>query len=473
MMLSECAKAVHGDLIGEDVAVSSVSIDTRAIQPGQLYVAIKGENFDGNAFVAQAIQAGATAAIVNQSGATNIGANASCIVVDDTRLALAELAGVWRSRLTVPKAPEQSLAVVGITGSNGKTTVKEMVAAILSVNGNVLYTQGNLNNDIGVPLTLLRLNEQHRYAVIEMGANHPGEIASTSRFAQADVAVVTNAGPAHLEGFGNIEGVAKSKGEIYQALKQTGTAIINRDDAFFDYWKSVVDARKAITFGFHQDADVTAKSVKLEVLSNSNVETTVKSARFATSFELLTANGGIEINLRLAGRHNVINALAAAASASALDIELDQIKQGLESLQPVKGRLQPLIGQRGNIVIDDTYNANAASLEAGLDVLINCPGQPWLILGAFGEQGPDSAKIHQGLGELIKAKGIVRLMAVGADARNTVQAFGQRGSFFTTQNELIEALKNELTGGEAILIKGSRAQRMENVVAMLLETTGT
>lgn len=477
MMLSECAKAVHGDLIGEDVAVSSVSIDTRGIQPGQLYVAIKGENFDGNAFVAQAIQAGATAAIVNQSGATNVGANVSYIVVDDTRLALAELAGVWRSRMAIPTdlepLPSQSLAVVGITGSNGKTTVKEMVAAILSVNGNVLYTQGNLNNDIGVPLTLLRLNEQHRYAVIEMGANHPGEIAYTSRFAQADVAVVTNAGPAHLEGFGNIEGVAKSKGEIYQALKQTGTAIINRDDAFFDYWKSVVGARKAITFGFHQDADVTAKSVKLEILANANIEATVKSARFATRFELLTANGGIEINLRLAGRHNVINALAAAASAIALGIELDQIKQGLESLQPVKGRLQPLIGQRGNIVIDDTYNANAASLEAGLDVLINCPGKPWLILGAFGEQGPNSAKIHQGLGELIKAKGIVRLMAVGADARNTVQAFGQSGRFFATQNELIEALKNELTGGEAILIKGSRAQRMENVVAMLLETTGT
>jgi UDP-N-acetylmuramoyl-tripeptide--D-alanyl-D-alanine ligase len=469
MMLSECAKALHGDLIGEDVAVSSVCIDTRAIQPGQLYVAIKGENFDGNAFLAQAIQAGAAAAIVNQSGATNIGANVSYIVVDDTRLALAELAGAWRSRL----AEIGQIGVVGITGSNGKTTVKEMVAAILSVNSNVLYTQGNLNNDIGVPLTLLRLNEQHRYAVIEMGANHPGEIAYTSRFAQADVAVITNAGPAHLEGFGNLEGVAKSKGEIYQALKQTGTAIINRDDAFFDYWKSVVGARKAITFGVHQDADVTAKNVKLQILSSENVEATVKSARFATRFELFTANGSIEINLRLAGRHNVINALAAAASAIALNIELDQIKQGLECLQPVKGRLQPLIGQRGNIVIDDTYKANAASLEAGLDVLINCPGQPWLILGAFGEQGPDSAKIHQDLGVLIKAKGIERLMAVGADARNTVQAFGQNGLFFATQNELIEALKNELTGGEAILIKGSRAQRMENVVAMLLETTGT
>lgn len=468
MMLSECAKAVHGDLIGEDIAISSVSIDTRAIQPGQMYIAIKGENFDGNAFVAQAIQAGATAVIVNQSGATNIGANVSYIVVDDTRLALAELAGAWRSRLT---AVGQS-GVVGITGSNGKTTVKEMVAAILSVTGNVLYTQGNLNNDIGVPLTLLRLNEQHRYAVIEMGANHPGEIAYTGRFVQADVAVITNAGPAHLEGFGSIEGVAKSKGELYQSLKQTGTAIINRDDAFFDYWKSVVGERKAITFGFHQDADVTAKSVKLEILSNVNVEATVKSARFATCFELLTAKGSIEINLRLAGRHNVVNSLAAAAAAIALGIDLNQIKQGLESLQPVKGRLQPLIGQRGNIVIDDTYNANAASLEAGLDVLINCPGKPWLIMGAFGEQGPDSAKIHQGLGELIKAKGILRLMAVGTDARNTVEAFGQGGSFFATQNELIETLKNELSGSEAILIKGSRAQRMENVVSVLLETTG-
>lgn len=464
MMLSECALWVHGELIGEDVVVTSVCIDTRAIQPGQLYVAIKGENYDGNDFVSQAEQAGASAAIVHKG----VTANVPHIVVDDTRLALAELAGAWRAKHAIP--------AVGITGSNGKTTVKEMIAAILAVtrsdcgsstnDGCVLYTQGNFNNDIGVPLTLLRLNDQHQYAVIEMGANHPGEIAYTSRYAQVDVAVITNAGPAHLEGFGSIEGVAKSKGEIFQTLKQQGVAVINQDDFFCDYWKSVVGERKLVTFGLSSNADVTARDVKMEILQ------TTAGARFTTHFEILTSNGCVGINLRLAGSHNVINALAASAAAMALGIELKQIKQGLESLLPVKGRLQPLIGQLGNIVIDDTYNANAASLEAGLDVLINCPGQPWLIMGAFGEQGPNSEKIHHDMGKSIKAKGVLRLMAVGTDARDTVEAFGLGGSFFDTQNELIGALKRELKGDEALLIKGSRAQHMEHVVSALLEKTG-
>lgn len=459
LMLSECAKSVGGELVGGDVAVTSVSIDTRAIQPGQTYIAIKGENYDGNAFVSQAIAAGATSAIVHKG----VDAVIPHIVVDDTRLALADLAGIWREKL--------ALQVVGVTGSNGKTTVKEMIAAILGVQAKVLFTQGNLNNDIGVPLTLLRLNEQHQYAVIEMGANHPGEIAYTSRIAKADVAVITNAGPAHLEGFGNIEGVARSKGEIYQALSQTGIAIINKDDAFYDDWKVLTGERQSFSFGFSANADVSARNVSAEIL-HEELSGQNNSARFVTRFELLTPKGGLEISLRLAGRHNVINALAAAAACLALDIELEQIKQGLESLLPVKGRLQPLIGSRGNIVIDDTYNANAASLEAGLDVLINCPGKPWLILGAFGEQGPNSPQIHHNLGKLIKAKGVKRLMAVGDDARNTVQAFGQGASFYATQNELINALNGELQGNEALLIKGSRAQRMEHVTTALLETTG-
>lgn len=470
MMLSECAKRVGGKLIGEDVVVTSVSINTRMIQPGQLYVAIKGENYDGNDFVVQAEHAGASAVIVHK----NVTAAIPHIVVDDTRTALAELAGAWRAELGVK--------AVGITGSNGKTTVKEMIASILEAdhagNGNVLYTQGNLNNDIGVPLTLLRLNEHHQYAVIEMGANHPGEIAYTSRVAKVDVAVITNAGPAHLAGFGSVEGVAKSKAEIFESLQPQGTAIINRDDEFFDYWASVVGQRKFITFGFHPDADVTASDVKTEILhtplhGSSNTQyTTALVARFATRFNMLTSEGNVEINLRLAGQHNVINALAAAAAGIALGITLTQIKQGLESLLPVKGRLQPLVGYRGSIVIDDTYNANAASLEAGLDVLGVCPGQHWVIIGAFGEQGLNSERIHYDLGKLIKAKGVVRLMAVGADALNTVVAFGQGGDFFATQNDLSDALKSELTGSEAILIKGSRAQHMENVVSALLETTG-
>ncbi len=453
MMLSDCAKTVQGALIGEDVTFTSVSIDTRAIKPGQLYIAIKGHNFDGNEFVDQAEQAGACAAIVHKG----VKVNFPHIAVDDTRLALAELAGAWRCALSVRE--NGTLSVVGITGSNGKTTVKEMVAAILAVNDPVLFTQGNLNNDIGMPLTLLRLNDQHRYAVIEMGANHAGEIAYTSRYAQADVVIITNAGAAHLEGFGSLEGVAKAKGEIIETLKADGIAVINHDDDYFDYWQSVAGNRRILSFGLHDNADVTAKAIKTEILNNT----------FVTSFELVTILGTVGISLKLAGYHNVVNALAATAASLALGIDLKQIKQGLESVKPVTGRLQPLVGRLGNIVIDDTYNANSASLKAGLDVLDNFTGKPWLVLGAFGELGPDSPKIHEEMGVLIKASGVVRLLAVGADSKNTVQAFGSGATFFENQQDLIDVLKQELKGDETILIKGSRAQHMENVAAALVD----
>ena len=453
MMLSDCAEAVQGKLIGEDVAITSVSIDTRAIKPGQLYIAIKGHNFDGNEFVDQAEEAGAIAAIVHKGVKSTL----PHIVVDDTRLALAELAGAWRRSLAA--RGNETLSVVGITGSNGKTTVKEMVAAILAVNGPVLFTQGNLNNDIGVPLTLLRLNEQHRYAVIEMGANHAGEIAYTSTYAQADVVIITNAGAAHIEGFGSLDGVAKAKGEIIETLKNDGIAVINHDDDYFDYWKSVAGNRRVLSFGLNSGADVTAKAIKTEIRNNA----------FVTTFELVTALGTVDIILKLAGQHNVVNALAATAASLALGIDLKQIKQGLESVKPVTGRLQPLVSRLGNIVIDDTYNANSASLKAGLDVLANFKGKPWLVLGAFGELGPDSPKMHEEMGALIKASGVVRLLAVGADSKNTVQAFGKGATFFEKQQDLIDVLKQELKGDETILIKGSRAQHMENVAAALVD----
>ncbi|MDD1644194.1 MAG: UDP-N-acetylmuramoyl-tripeptide--D-alanyl-D-alanine ligase [Methylococcaceae bacterium] len=453
MMLSECAEAVQGKLIGEDVAITSVGIDTRAIKPGQLFIAIKGHNFDGNEFVVQAEEAGAIAAIVHNGVKSTL----PHIVVDDTRLALAELAGTWRRALGA--RGNEKLSVVGITGSNGKTTVKEMVAAILGVNGTVLFTQGNLNNDIGVPLTLLRLNEQHRYAVIEMGANHAGEIAYTSTCAQADVVIITNAGAAHIEGFGSLDGVAKAKGEIIETLQNEGIAVINHDDDYFDYWKSVAGNRRVLSFGLNSGADVTAKAIKTEIRNNA----------FVTRFELGTALGAVDIILKLAGQHNVVNALAATTASLALGIGLKQIKQGLESVKPVTGRLQPLVSRLGNIVIDDTYNANSASLKAGLDVLANFKGKPWLVLGAFGELGPDSPKMHEEMGVLIKASGVVRLLAVGADSKNTVQAFGIGATFFEKQQDLIDVLKQELKGDETILIKGSRAQHMENVAAALVD----
>lgn len=451
MTLSECAAIVGGKLIGDDVNFNSVSIDTRAIKPEQLYIAIKGDNFDGNEFVSQARQAGACAAIVHSGVQTSL----PHIIVKDTRLALAQLAGAWRRKLNV--------AVVGVTGSNGKTTVKEMLAAILSVNHEVLFTQGNLNNDIGVPLTLLRLDEQHRYAVIEMGANHPKEIEYSSGFAGADVAVITNAGGAHIAGFGSLDGVAVAKGEIYQTLGVDGTAVINRDDAYFDYWRGVVGDRKALSFGLHPDADVTASAINSAIVNNE----------FMTCFSLSALGQGIDIQLKLAGQHNVINALAATAASLALGISLEQIKQGLENIKPVTGRLQSYIGRKGNLIIDDTYNANAESLKAGIKVLMECATKPWAIIGAFGELGEDSVAIHTEIGEFMKTNGVVRLLAMGEDTRYTVQAFGEGGTFFDSQEELIKVLTQELQGDETLLIKGSRARRMENVVAALVDNFRT
>jgi len=447
MLLTEIAQCVAGSLSGADAEIASVGIDTRTLQSGQLYVAIKGEHFDGNDFVALAEQAGAAAAMVREG----VSATMPTIGVADTRLALAELAGCWRRRCPAK--------VAGVTGSNGKTTVKEMLAAILGMSGEVLYTQGNLNNDIGVPLTLLRLNERHAYAVIEMGANHPGEIAYTSFYAQADVAVLNNAGPAHIEGFGSIEGVAKAKGEIIETLKADGVAVLNRDDPFFDYWQGVAGGRVTVSFGLAEQADVRAEAISGELSEKG----------FVTTFALRTKNGTAEIRLQLAGKHNVRNALAASAAALALGLSLEQIAHGLESVRPVTGRLQPLTGTLGNLVIDDTYNGNAASLQAGLDVLTDLPGIPWLVLGAFGELGAESGKLHRQIGEAVKASGVARVFAFGEDCRHAVEAFGGGAEFFADQEDLINTLKQQLTGKETLLIKGSRARRMENVVAALVD----
>ena len=450
MMLSECANAVQGTLIGVDAAFSAVSIDTRTLLPGQLYIAISGKQFDGHDFIEAATQAGALAVLVHKDVATTL----PQIKVADTHLALAELAGAWRHQL--------SLQVVGITGSNGKTTVKEMTAAILEAStspAQVLYTQGNLNNDIGVPLTLLRLNDAHRYAVIEMGANHPGEIRYTSHYAAADVVILNNAGAAHLEGFHDLEGVAQAKAEIIVTLKKSGIAILNRDDVYFDYWKSVAADRKILTFGFNEAADITAQDIR----------TQMDAKGFVTRFRLRTPQADATCEIALAGKHNVLNALAATAAALALNIDLAQVIQGLAIVKPVTGRLQLLQGLMGNRIIDDTYNANPNSLQAALDVLNECGGQTWLALGAFGETGKDSIKIHHDLGLLIKNSGVTRLYATGAEAQHTVSAFGESGYFFTEQNTLITALKAELKGNETLLVKGSRSQRMENVVAALVE----
>jgi len=446
LLLSEIVQAVGGRLLGEDLSVSAVSIDTRTLAKNDLYIAIKGPSFDGHGFIDKAEAAGASAVLVAQECDTAL----SQIVVKDTRLALAELAGTWKNKAKVK--------TVAVTGSNGKTTVKEMIAAILSVDAKILFTQGNLNNDIGVPLTLLKLQEQHQYAVIEMGANHSGEIAYSSRFAQPDIAIITNVGAAHIEGFGSLDGVAKAKGEIVASLNAEGVAILNRDDAFYALWKGIAQDRKVISFGLHQSADVRATEIK----SNEN------SAGFESHFILSTAKAEVTIKLSLAGQHNVVNALAAAASCLTLGIELPQIKLGLEKMQPVVGRLQALVGKKGSLIIDDTYNANPSSVKAALEVLIKSKGEPWFVMGALGEMGPESIKKHQELGELIKSMNVVRLLTIGSDAESTSTIFGNGATFFNSQAQLIAYLEQQLEGNESVLIKGSRSQKMENIVAALV-----
>jgi UDP-N-acetylmuramoyl-tripeptide--D-alanyl-D-alanine ligase len=309
-----------------------------------------------------------------------------------------------------------------------------------------------------VPLTLLRLDNSHDFAVIEMGANHPGEIAYSSAYARADISVITNIGAVHIEGFGDINGVARSKAEIYHNLSDKGIAVINRDDAFYPYFLEIVGRRQSVSFGLHQDADVRAE----------NIETSLNEQGFQTRFEINTASAKLPIKLNLAGEHNVKNALAAAALAMQLDISLDEIKQGLEAVKPVTGRMQHLRGSKGNIVIDDTYNANPSSLKVALAAL-NSHDKNWLILGAFGELGADSPLIHKEMGELIKSMPIDRLFATGSFAEQTVKAFGQGAEYFENQEQLIDAVNKAITGKETLLVKGSRAQKMENVVAAMVD----
>ena len=447
LQLSDIATAVQGELIGTDIAVNGVGIDTRTLQAGDLYVAIKGKQFDGHDFVDKAQQAGAIAILVEQ----RINTELPQIVAKNSHLALAELAGFWRKQLAVQ--------VVGVTGSNGKTTVKEMIAAILATQGETLFTQGNLNNDIGVPLTLLKLNADHRYAVIEMGANHPGEIAYTSQYAQPQVSVITNVGAAHIEGFGDIQGVAKTKGEIIKNLAADGVAVINRDDPFYSFWCDLAKSRKTVTFGLSEQADLRAENINTELQSNG----------YVTAFDLkIVGREGVAIKLNLAGEHNVKNALAAIAATLQFDVDLQDIKRGLETVKPVTGRMQPLRGRKGNLIIDDTYNANPSSLNAALAVLE--PKQTnWLILGAFGELGADSVEIHRQMGDSIKAMPVQRLFATGVLAKHSVEAFGDGGHYFETQQELIAALDEAVTGHETLLVKGSRSQKMENVVAAMVD----
>ena len=445
MRLSDLCRIVDGELKGDDVPFHAVSIDTRSLRGGDLFVALKGERFDANEFIEQAERAGAAAALVERQTASGL----PQAVVADTRLALGRLGRAWRRRCSV--------AVIGVTGSNGKTTVKEMLAAVLGLHDPVLFTQGNLNNELGVPLTLLGLRPEHRYAVVEMGANHPGEIAYTSRLAQPDVALITNAGAAHLEGFGSIEGVARAKGELLGTLGEGGTAVLNTDDAFLHLWKQLAGKRRVITFGFSSRADVRAVAIEPTRLAGS----------FHTCFSVEYESLRWSINLALAGRHNVCNALAATAGSLALGLEMEQIQAGLAAVRPVPGRMQSVTGPQGSVLINDSYNANPTSFEAALDVLVALDGEPWVIMGALGELGEESSELHARVGRMAKEKGVVRLFATGPDADQAVTTFGKGAAFFSQPSDLARAVRKIIHKDVVALVKGSRSQRLEQVIDAL------
>jgi len=458
MMMSQIAEALGATLHGNDVLMNGVSKDTRDIHAGDLYVALKGERFDGHQFIADASHAGAVGALVSELQSEARFLDIPQVQVDDTRLALGQLAAYWRQKFTGK--------LIGITGSNGKTSVKEMCKKILddyAGQAAVLSTRGNLNNDIGLPMMLLELRDQHQFAVIEMGANHVGEIDYLTSIAQPDVALVNNVGPAHLEGFGTLENIAKAKAEIYNGLTESGVAIINQDDAFSSFWKDYCAkkclAKKMIRFSMlDEKADVYAKYIT------------------ANSYQIITGhvfkNEQATLTLKVPGKHNVMNALAAIAATLSLDVPLQTIVASLSAFENIQGRLTVIDTAFGYRVIDDTYNANPLSVSAAIDVLTEMQGDTTdktvLVLGDMAELGESAEQLHAEIGAKAKKAGIKSLYATGKLSVHAVNAYGDNGFYFENKNELINALKKALTGSEVVLIKGSRSAAMEEVVERIL-----
>ena len=477
LKLSDVAVMTNGTLLGADVALNAVSIDTRKAKSGDLFIAIKGERFDAHDFVA-GLMGKVAGAIVSQE----VPCDVPQVLVEDTRLALAELASAWREHYKNP--------VIGLTGSNGKTTLKEMVAAILTQQGNVLATAGNFNNDIGMPLTLLRMRKEHDFAVIEMGANHFGEIRFLAEIAKPDIAVVNNAGSAHLEGFGTVEGVAKEKGEIFSALTENGVAVINGDDEYADYWLGLNTqqvGRKTVLFSMEKMSQTNGRGdcegcVSGDYLGNGRLLIRVNSAEQ-------------EVQLNLLGKHNAMNALAATAVATAVGVDLQTVKKGLESVASVPGRLERVEGIAGTILLDDTYNANPASIQAAIDVLVEGSDTRILVLGDLGELGGDANEIHADIGVKAKLSGIEKMFCLGKHSAKACEQFGSPGNAFSELDMLVDALKKEINDtmnstinstisgtkndkmsapkNMTILIKGSRSAQMERVVEALRDTGST
>jgi UDP-N-acetylmuramoyl-tripeptide--D-alanyl-D-alanine ligase len=446
--LREFAVMCGGRFSGEDRGYTGVSTDTRSLQAGEIYLALRGPRFNGNEFLGNAAAAGAAAAVIDRPVSAP---PLPVIEVGDGQMALTMAAAAWRHGFMRP--------LVGIAGSNGKTTVKEMTAAILAQGGPCLATRGNLNNHIGVPLTLLRLDDDHQSAVIEIGANRAGEVADLVAIARPTVGLITNAGAEHLEGFGDLDGVAHAEGEMVAGLTAADAAIINADDDYAPLWRSMTTAR-VVTFGVDQAADFRA----------TDVRESLTDAGFRVAFRLQSPLGECGVQLNVGGRHNVRNALAAAAAAVQAGATLPDVVQGLAAMQPVAGRLKPVRTRHGARLIDDSYNANPSSMRAGIDVLTGLPGPAWLVMGDMGELGEHAADSHSGVGAYARQRGVQRLFATGPLSRLAVDAFGAGGSWHADVESMAHAVDERVQPEVALLVKGSRFNRLERVVAHL---TGT
>ena len=462
--MSEIAETLGAKMIGSDVNISTVFTDSRRENPSGLFVALKGPHFDAHRFVNEVLKSGANGIVVERPFETE----KTQIVVPNTRLALAEIARLNRNK--------SRAKYIAITGSSGKTTVKEMVASILQLSTNTFATIGNLNNDIGVPLTLLDIDQNVEYGVVELGANHAGEVAFTADITRPDVALVNNISEAHLEGFGDLHGVANAKREIYSALSKDGVAVLNGDDSFFQYFHRKITS-KSIIFSVHDkaNADVCAKRIHLNDDQSS-------------TFELHYKQQHVKIFLPIVGQHNVANALAAASCCLAVGISLSQIAEGLQNAPVVAGRLAIHQLSLGYRIIDDTYNANVASMKAAIDLLSHYPSPKILVLGDMAELGESGRQCHQQVGEYARQKNIDKLFSCGVLSQFSQLAFSEnddiyhqteqnkaqhnladRGQYFNQQKELVKKLKQEATAGVTILVKGSRSAHMENVVQALME----
>lgn len=446
--IADITQAEVFNLNNVNALIDSVSKDTRTLKTGELYIALTGENFDGHQFVAAAFEKNAAAALVEK-----VQENSALIQlkVTDTLLALGQLAAFNRNQFTGP--------IVAVTGSAGKTTVKQLMANVLAQEFNTLMTAGNLNNHIGAPLTLLEISKQHNAAVIELGASAQGEIAYTAQWVKPQVAIITNAAPAHISSFGSLQNIVMAKGELLDFIQPDGTAVLNADDEFFTQWQARALKNfgvEIISFGFAEQADVRAQNIRCTLTDSS--------------FDLSYQGEIYSVRLPLLGEHNVRNALAVAAAAFALNISAEKIINGLQTVASVAGRLQWLDGRKGQKILNDAYNANPASIKAAIKVLKNAESN-WLILGDMAELGLEELAEHEAIGHFARQQGIQHLLATGILSKRTAEAFGAGAHWFATKQELVRYLQQNTQANDVILVKGSRSAGMEDVVTALQTDT--